>query len=45
MMIATPERVITGQVEEGNEVFTFAIVMIGVMNGADLSKADDATYR
>jgi len=45
MTIATPERVIAGHVEEGNEVFTFAIVTIGVMNGADLSKADDATYR
>ena len=45
MTIATPERVIAGHVEEGNEVFTFAIVTIGVMNGADLGKADDATYR
>ena len=45
MTIATPDRVIAGHVEEGNEVFTFAIVTIGVMNGTDLSKIDDKTYR
>jgi predicted DNA-binding protein with PD1-like motif len=45
MTIATPDRVIAGHVEPGNEVFTFAIVTIGVMNGTDLSKVDDATYR
>jgi hypothetical protein len=45
MTIATPDRVIAGHVEEGNEVFTFAIVTIGVMNDTDLSKIDDKTYR
>ena len=45
MTIATPDRVIAGHVEEGNEVFTFAIVTIGVLDDADLSKADDKTYR
>ena len=45
MTIATPDRVIAGHVEEGNEVFTFAIITIGVMNGTDLSKVDDKTYR
>lgn len=45
MTIATPDRVIAGHVEEGNEVFTFAIVTIGVMNGTDFSKLDDKTYR
>ena len=45
MTIATPHRVIAGHVEEGNEVFTFAIVTIGVLDDADLSKADDKTYR
>jgi len=45
MTIATPDRVIAGHVEEGNEVFTFAIVTIGVMNDTDLSKVDDKTYR
>jgi predicted DNA-binding protein with PD1-like motif len=45
MTIATPDRVIAGHVEEGNEVFTFAIVTIGVMNGTNLDKMDDKTYR
>jgi predicted DNA-binding protein with PD1-like motif len=45
MTIATPEKVIAGHVEEGNEVFTFAIVTIGVMNGTNLDKIDDKTYR
>jgi predicted DNA-binding protein with PD1-like motif len=45
MTIATPDKVIAGHVEEGNEVFTFAIVTIGVMNDTDLSKIDDKTYR
>jgi predicted DNA-binding protein with PD1-like motif len=45
MTIATPDRVIAGHVEEGNEVFTFAIVTIGVMNGTNLDKVDDKTYR
>lgn len=45
MTIATPDRVIAGHVEEGNEVFTFAIVTIGVMNGANFDKLDDKTYR
>jgi predicted DNA-binding protein with PD1-like motif len=45
MTIATPDKVIAGHVEEGNEVFTFAIVTIGVMNDTDLSKVDDKTHR
>jgi predicted DNA-binding protein with PD1-like motif len=45
MTVATPDKVIAGHVEEGNEVFTFAIVTIGVMNDTDLSKVDDKTYR
>jgi len=45
MTIATPDKVIAGHVEEGNEVFTFAIVTIGVMNGTNLDKIDDKTYR
>ena len=45
MTIATPDRVIAGHVEEGNEVFTFAIVTIGVMNGTNFDKLDDKTYR
>jgi predicted DNA-binding protein with PD1-like motif len=45
MTIATPDRVIAGHVEAGNEVFTFAVVTIGVMNGTNLDKIDDKTYR
>jgi predicted DNA-binding protein with PD1-like motif len=45
MTIATPDRVIAGHVEEGNEVFTFAVITIGVMNGTNLDKIDDKTYR
>jgi len=45
MTIATPDRVIAGHVEQGNEVFTFAIVTIGVMNNANFDKLDDKTYR
>jgi hypothetical protein len=32
-------------VEAGNEVYTYAIVTIGVMNGTNLDKIDDKTYR
>src|SRR6202167_3845540 len=45
MTLATPDRVIAGHLEPGTEVFTFAIVTIGVMNDADLSKVDDTNYR
>lgn len=45
MTLATPDRVIAGHVEEGNEVYTYAIVTIGVMNGTNLDKIDDKTYR
>jgi predicted DNA-binding protein with PD1-like motif len=45
MTIATPDRVIAGHVEQGNEVFTFAIVTIGVMNDANFDKLDDKAYR
>jgi predicted DNA-binding protein with PD1-like motif len=43
--LATPNKVIAGHLEPGTEVFTFAIVTIGVINDADLSRADDKTYR
>jgi predicted DNA-binding protein with PD1-like motif len=45
MTLATPDHVIAGHVEEGNEVYTFAVVTIGVMNDTDLGKIDDKTYR
>lgn len=45
MTLATPDHVIGGHVEDGNEVYTFAIVTIGVMNSTDLNKIDDKYYR
>lgn len=45
MVLGTPDKAIAGHLEPGTEVFTFAIVTIGVMNDADLSRADDKTYR
>ena len=45
MTLATPDRVIAGHMEEGNEVFTYAIVTIGEMNGTNLDRIDDKTYR
>jgi len=45
MTLATPDHVIAGHVEEGNEVYTFAIVTIGVMNDTDFDRIDDKTYR
>ncbi len=45
MTLATPDHVIAGHVEEGNEVYTFAVVTIGVMNDTDLGRIDDKTNR
>src|SRR5215469_8753558 len=45
MTLATPDHVIAGHVEENNEVYTFAVVTVGVMNDTDLGKIDDKTYR
>ena len=45
MTLGTPDRTIAGHLEPGTEVFTFAIITIGVMNDTDLSKIDDKTYR
>ncbi|HEX6509569.1 MAG TPA: PPC domain-containing DNA-binding protein [Chloroflexota bacterium] len=45
MTITTPDKVIAGHVEEHNEVFTYAIVTIGVMNATNLDKIDDKGYR
>jgi predicted DNA-binding protein with PD1-like motif len=45
MTLATPDKVIAGHLEPGTQVFTFAIVTIGVMNGTDLAKIDDKAYR
>lgn len=43
--LGTPDRTIAGHLEPGTQVFTFAIVTVGVMNQADLSRIDDKTYR
>jgi predicted DNA-binding protein with PD1-like motif len=43
--LGTPDRTIAGHLEPGTQVFTFAIVTIGVMNEADLSRIDDKAYR
>jgi predicted DNA-binding protein with PD1-like motif len=45
MTLAMPGRVVAGHVEESNEVYTYAIVTIGVMNDTNLDKIDDKTYR
>ena len=45
MTLGTPEKAIAGHLEPGTTVFTFAVVAIGVMNDADLSRVDDKTYR
>lgn len=45
MTLATPDKVIAGHLEPGTQVFTFAIVTVGVMNGTDLARIDDKSYR
>jgi predicted DNA-binding protein with PD1-like motif len=45
MTLGTPERALAGHLEPGTTVFTFAIITIGVMSDADLSRVDDKTYR
>ena len=43
--LATPDKVIAGHLEPGTEVFTFAIVTIGVLNDVDFRHLDDKNYR
>jgi len=43
--LALPDKVIGGHLEPGTEVFTFAVVTIGVMNDVDFQHLDDKTYR
>jgi len=45
MTLATPDKVIAGHLEPGTEVFTFAIVTIGVMNDVDFRHLDEKSYR
>ena len=44
--LANPDKAFGGHLEPGTNVFTFAIVTIGVLNDSvDLSRVDDKTYR
>ena len=44
--LASPDKAFAGHLEPGTEVFTFAIVTIGVLpDNLDLTKLDDKTYR
>jgi predicted DNA-binding protein with PD1-like motif len=44
--LANPDHAFGGHLEPGTNVFTFAVVTVGVLNdGADLSRVDDKTYR
>ena len=43
--LGTGDSAIAGHLEPGTEVFTYAIVTVGVMNGTDLGRVDDKTYR
>jgi len=44
--LANPDKAFGGHLEPGTEVFTFAVVTIGVLNDkTDLSRADDKTWR
>ena len=45
MTLGTGDKAIAGHLEPGTEVFTYAIVTVGVMNGTNLGKVDDKTYR
>jgi predicted DNA-binding protein with PD1-like motif len=46
MTMAHAENAFGGHLESGTEVFTFAIVTVGVFDdGVDLSRIDDKTYR
>ena len=44
MTLANPNHAFGGHLEPGTNVFTFAIVTLGVFDG-DLSRVDDKTYR
>ena len=46
IMLATPDKAFGGHLESGTNIFTFAVVTIGVLkDGADLSHLDDKSYR
>jgi len=39
------ERAVAGHLEKGTEVFSYAVVTIGVLKGIDLSRVEDKGYR
>lgn len=44
--MTNPDKAFGGHLERGTEVFTFAVVTVGVLkDGIDLSRVDDKTYR
>lgn len=45
MVLGTGDRTIAGHLEPGTEVFTYAIVTVGVLTGVDLSRVEDKGYR
>jgi predicted DNA-binding protein with PD1-like motif len=46
MTLANSDKAFGGHLEPGTNVFTFAIVTVGVLgDGVDLSRLDDKTYR
>jgi predicted DNA-binding protein with PD1-like motif len=46
LTLANPERAFGGHLEPDTNVFTFAVVTLGVLgDGVDLSRMDDKTYR
>jgi len=43
---ANPDKAFGSHLERGTEVFTFAVVTLGVLNDqTDLSRVDDKNYR
>ena len=40
-----PDRAVAGHLERGTEVFSYAVITIGVLKGIDLSRVDDKGYR
>jgi len=46
MTLANPDHAFGGHLEPGTNVFTFAIVTLGVLDkNADLTRVDDKSYR
>ena len=46
MTLATPDGAFGGHLEPGSNVFTFAVVTLGILSDSmDLSRVDDKTYR